>query len=185
LKQSAVDVREPVQVLVQCGRTIGYRCVKDLEQLCQPRTQVSAISACALHDELIEYVARLENAGIVSKEAENYPDKKALQVMSMVTSRLELVMESADKLGSLDVGWVLIAEDSGLNAENKAEHLNVGAQLIKRKGLHRPFAKIMKLERLKITDQNVPRALAFWKRIKILSGLAIGLLKGDVPDSVG
>ena len=70
----AVYVRELRQILVKYGGPLGHRRIEHLEQLRQPGTQVRAVHAGAVLQELEEDVAGLEDASVVGKQTEHDPD---------------------------------------------------------------------------------------------------------------
>ena len=84
-------------------------------------------------------------------------------------------MQPSDQCGGLDVAGVLTAESLASDAEGEAECLDVAGQFRvgERDGL--PLVQIVKLEGLKIVDENVAGAIPLGQRVEILPSLSVCL----------
>ena len=164
-------MRKVRQILIERHLTALNRRVQHLEEPRQPWTEIGSVVRRALFDELEKDVARLEDPGVVGKQAEHDSNQKQLQVVAVVAGRLERIVQARDQLGRLDVDWILIAERAALHTDDEPELLDVLGQVDKREAGLLAFLPIEQLERLEITQQLVAGAVPLGKRIEVPASL--------------
>lgn len=103
--------------------------VQHLKQIRQPLRKIAPVLCRALFDEVLKLPA-LENAGVLTEQAKQQPDKIDLQGVAFVTYDLELVMQPSHAFGGLDVYCVLFLERRGLIPGNEAEQPDVFIKLL-------------------------------------------------------
>src|SRR6266550_4290117 len=86
-------------------------------------------------------------------------------------------MKVTHQLRCFDVDGVLIAERTFLNAEDKSEILYVIGKLVKKKTNAFILIEIVKLECLKVADENIARKFVFFESGKIVERLCLRSLK--------
>ena len=177
VEQGAVDIGEADKIFVERFLAFGLGCIQHLKQLGQTGACVRSVFACAFLDQVEEDVARLEDAGVVGEQAEDDPHQKSFQIVAPVARRVERIVQPSDQFCRRDIGGVLVAESPALHAENEAELLDVGGQVRERKGGDLALVEIVKLEGLKIADQDEAGAVALRQRVEILPGLPVGLCR--------
>ena len=170
-EQLAVHVRKARQILIERHLTALNRRVQHLEEPCQPRTEVGSVVRCALLNELEKDVARLEDPGVVGKQAEHDSDQEQLQVVAFVAGCLERIVQARDQLGRLDVDWILIAERPALHTDDEPELLDLLGQVDKREPGLLAFLPVEQLEHLEIAKQLVAGAVPLGERIEVPASL--------------
>ena len=166
---------------IQVDLAARLRCVEYLEQFGQTATGVRSVRCRAVVKQVEEDVPRLEDAGVGGEQAENDAHQEPFQVVASVTRGFQRIVKPPDQLGGLDVDGVLIAERPALHAEDEAERLYMARQLGEREGHRLPLAKIAKLERLEVADQDVAGAVALGQRVELVAPCSVSLILLSVP----
>ena len=164
-------MRKARQIFIERHRTTFRRCVQHLKQPRHPGAEIGPVGSRALLDELQEDVARFEDSSVVGEEAEHDPDQEQLQVMAVIAGSLERIVQARDQLRRLDVDRILIAERAPLHTDDESKFLNVPRQVGEGEMGFLTFVAVKQLERLKIAEQLVPRAVPLGESIEVRAGL--------------
>ena len=156
-EQVAVDIGEAGKVFIELGLAPVHGRIQHLKQSCEPAAEVGAIFPGPGLQQIQEDVAWFEDAGVIGEQAEHRTHQKHFQIMAVVPGCLECVVQPSHQLRGFNINRVLIAEGPALHAQDEAELLDVGRQVCQRESGLLALVKVVKLEVLKIADQDVAR----------------------------
>jgi len=174
-EQLPVHVRKFGEFRVHARHPLVGRRVQHLEQLVQHASDVSAVLVGALLDQIEEIVLVLENAGVVSEQAEQQPYHQPFEIYAAIVPRLKRIVDRAEQFGGLDVDRSLRAVMPTLHAEHESKFLDMLVQFGKREGYFAPRFQFLQAETLKIADQHELRQVTILEPQHIIMRLPFGL----------
>jgi len=125
-KEAAVHVRELGKVFVEGALTLVFRQVEHIPKLAKFATEVGSVAIGGFNKSLER--ARLKNASVLGKKAEEDADKIAFEGMASIASGAEFVVERGQEFGGLDVGGVFGVEPDGFLAFDKGKFADVAVE---------------------------------------------------------
>ena len=132
-------------------------------------------------DVVLEAAARLEDAGVLGKQAKQQPHQQHFQLVPGVAVVLERIVQPAHALGGLDVDRVLLLEGAALVAGDEAEQAQVAVQVLERELLLRARLQVVQAEALEVRHQDVARQVAVLEPGEVVAGLAVGAVQVPAP----
>ena len=132
LEEVAIHIGEAGQFGVEIGGALILGGIQHLEELVYDVPCIGAVGAGFGIEQIPENIARLEDASIVGKEAEDDAGEEDLKLVARVARGLDFIVEMAHEFGGLDVDRVLILELAGLAAKDEGEFLDMLGEVFQR-----------------------------------------------------
>ena len=141
-------------MLIQRFAALALGGVQHLKKLRQARAKVAAVHAGALFNKLAQRLGRLEDAGVIRKQAKQQAHQQHLQRVAVVAAGVQGIVQAAHALGSANVHGVLRGNNLRFVACQQAKYAHLLMQIGQGKGSRLPTSQMQHAKAGKVAHND-------------------------------